>query len=95
MNVAALPGGFGTELVLKSGAVLTSGGLILCAIIGLVVTGLIVWISEYYTGTGHRPVTSVAKASETGHGTNVIQGLAVSMEAPALPVVVICAGIIV
>lgn len=94
LAVVALFGGFSTQLVLKSGEALTSGGLIVCAFIGLIVTGLIVWISEYYTGTGHRPVTSVAKASETGHGTNVIQGLAVSMEAPALPVVVIAAGIV-
>ncbi len=69
--------------------------LLICAITGLVVTGLIIWITEYYTGTDYRPVKSVAAASETGHGTNVIQGLAVSMEATALPVVVICAGIII
>lgn len=65
-----------------------------CALIGLVVTGLIVWITEYYTSTKYRPVHSVAKASTTGHGTNVIQGLAISMEACALPAVVICVGII-
>ncbi len=61
---------------------------------GLVVTGLIVWITEYYTGTGFRPVTSIAQASVTGHGTNVIQGLAVSLEATALPALVIIFGII-
>ncbi|NQW00529.1 MAG: sodium-translocating pyrophosphatase [Rhodospirillales bacterium] len=69
--------------------------LYVCALVGLVVTGLIIWITEYYTGTDYRPVKSVAAASETGHGTNVIQGLAVSMEATALPVIVICAGILI
>ena len=82
-------GGFTVEI-----ADMQSRHLFYCAIVGLVVTGLLVWITEYYTGTEHRPVRMVAKASETGHGTNVIQGLAVSMEATALPVLVICAGII-
>ena len=63
--------------------------------IGLVVTGLIVWITEYYTGTNHRPVQSIAKASETGHGTNVIQGLAISLESTALPTLVIVVAVIV
>ena len=76
------------------GSEITGQALFICALIGLVVTGLIVWITEYYTGTKYRPVRSVAAASETGHATNIIQGLAVSMEATALPVVVICAGII-
>ena len=66
-----------------------------CMLLGLVVTGLIIWITEYYTGTNYRPVRSIAKASETGHGTNVIQGLAISLESTAMPTLVICAGIII
>ena len=66
-----------------------------CTILGLAVTAALIWITEYYTSTEYRPVKSVAAASTTGHGTNVIQGLAVSMEATALPAIVICAGIIV
>jgi K(+)-stimulated pyrophosphate-energized sodium pump len=76
-------------------AVFTGTSLFLCAIAGLVVTGLLIWITEYYTGTDYRPVRSVAHASETGHGTNVIQGLAISMEATAVPALIICAAIIV
>ncbi|MGF1626047.1 MAG: sodium-translocating pyrophosphatase [Alphaproteobacteria bacterium] len=73
----------------------TSGfDLFLCAIVGLIVTGLIMWVTEYYTSTSFRPVRSVAKASTTGHGTNVIQGLAISMEATAIPALIICAAII-
>ena len=64
-----------------------------CAIVGLTVTGLIVWVTEYYTSTAYRPVRSVAKSSETGHATNVIQGLAVSMEATAVPAIVVAVGI--
>ncbi len=85
--------GFDTALTV-GGKAFTGTSLYICAIIGLVVTGLIVWVTEYYTGTGYRPVRSIAQASTTGHGTNVIQGLAVSMEATAIPALVICAGII-
>ena len=73
----------------------TGRHLFYCSLLGLVITGLIIWITEYYTGTNFRPVRSIAKASETGHGTNVIQGLAISLEATALPTLVIVAGIII
>ena len=84
--------GFGTEYSYAE-TVFTGFDLFLCALIGLAVTGLIVVITEYYTGTNFRPVKSVAEASVKGHGTNVIQGLAVSMEATALPALVIVIGI--
>ncbi len=73
----------------------TGRSLFYCSLLGLVITGLIIWITEYYTGTNFRPVRSIAKASETGHGTNVIQGLAISLESTALPTIVIVAGIII
>jgi K(+)-stimulated pyrophosphate-energized sodium pump len=87
--------GFSTPLAVSSGGSVTGGSLFVCALVGLVVTGAIVWITEYYTSTEYRPVRSIAQSSTTGHGTNVIQGLAISMEATALPVIVISIGIIV
>src|SRR5713226_5439629 len=78
-----------------AGAGYSGLGLFECGIVGLVVTGMIIWITEYYTGTENRPVKSIAASSVTGHGTNVIQGLAVSLEATALPTIVIIAGILV
>lgn len=76
------------------GVSFTGLNLFFCAIVGLVVTGLLMWITEYYTLTKYRPVKSIAAASMTGHGTNIIQGLAISMEATALPVIVISIGIL-
>ena len=86
--------GFGTPIAMTGGGTVTGFALFKCGIVGLIVTGLIVYITEYYTSTEYRPVRSIAQSSTTGHGTNVIQGLAISMEATALPVVVICVGII-
>jgi len=79
----------------NSGLVIDAQSLFLCGLVGLAVTALIVVITEYYTGTGFRPVKSVAKASVSGHGTNVIQGLAMSLESTAAPAIVIIGGIIV
>ena len=78
-----------------SAASFTGMDLFWCMLVGLAVTALIVWITEYYTGTAYRPVKSIAKASETGHGTNVIQGLAISLEATALPTLVIVVAVVV
>jgi len=86
-------GGFG-EVGTAVGVSVTGFNLFLCGIVGLLVTGFIVWITEYYTGIGFRPVRSISQSSVTGHGTNVIQGLAISLEATALPAIVIVAGIL-
>ncbi len=87
--------GWGASFTTLDNLTFTTADLIICVLTGLGVTGLLIWITEYYTSTAYRPVRSVAKASETGHGTNVIQGLAISMESTALPVIVIAVGIIV
>ncbi len=85
--------GWSTEFMISDKAV-TGGDLFWCGLIGLVVTGLMIWVTEYYTSTEYKPVKSIAKASTTGHATNVIQGLAVSMQATAIPALIISAGII-
>ncbi|MDE2184435.1 MAG: sodium/proton-translocating pyrophosphatase, partial [Alphaproteobacteria bacterium] len=91
-----IPGGMEAVMSISGGAVsFTGNGLFTCGVVGLLVTGALIWITEYYTGTPFRPVRMIAKSSVTGHGTNVIQGLAVSMEATALPALVICIGIVV
>ena len=92
--VTAVMIGFGNTYVMEGGRKLLGADLFWCALVGLAVTGLLVYITEYYTATEFRPVRSVAAASVTGHGTNVIQGLAISMESTALPVLVISFGII-
>src|ERR1700722_14298088 len=92
--IILLTAGFTTPLALTDGTSVNGWDLFVCALAGLVVTGLIVVITEYYTATEYRPVRSIAQSSTTGHGTNVIQGLAISMEATALPVIVISIGII-
>jgi K(+)-stimulated pyrophosphate-energized sodium pump len=97
-DMHAVIGGAGFLDPASDTAVAASGftgmSLFWCMMIGLAVTGLIVWITEYYTGTGYRPVKSIARASETGHGTNVIQGLAIGLEATALPTLVIVVAVV-
>jgi K(+)-stimulated pyrophosphate-energized sodium pump len=87
--------GFSNVIATVGTVAITGTSLFICSLVGLAVTGLIVVITEYYTSTAYHPVRSIAKSSTTGHGTNVIQGLAISMESTALPVLVICVGIIV
>jgi len=86
--------GMQTVLTTSGGLDFTGLNLFECGVVGLAVTGALIWITEYYTGTNYRPVRVIAAASVTGHGTNVIQGLAISMESTALPAIVICIGII-
>ncbi len=78
----------------NAGANFSGFDLYICGVVGFAITGLLIWVTEYYTGTDYRPVKTVAKSSTTGHGTNVIQGLAISMEATAIPAVIIVAGIL-
>ncbi|GAA4032526.1 sodium-translocating pyrophosphatase [Sphingomonas rosea] len=94
MSTAFGGGVTGTDAAASVADAITGMDLFWCMLIGLVLTGLLVWITEYYTGTNYRPVKSIAKASETGHGTNVIQGLAISLESTALPTLVIVVAVV-
>tara|TARA_B100000575_G_scaffold293173_1_gene303736 strand:+ start:368 stop:2473 length:2106 start_codon:yes stop_codon:yes gene_type:complete len=86
--------GFKSTYNNNAGAIFSGLDLYICGVVGFVITGLLIWVTEYYTGTDYRPVKTVAKSSTTGHGTNVIQGLAISMEATAIPALIIVAGIL-
>lgn len=90
----ALGGNLDQSITTSSGTSFPAMNLVWTSFIGLGVTALIVWITEYYTGTNYRPVQSIARSSQTGHGTNIIQGLAVSLESTALPTIVIIVGLI-
>ena len=90
----SLGGDLSQAISTKAGLSFPAMNLVWASYVGLVVTALIVWITEYYTGTNYRPVKSIAAASQTGHGTNVIQGLAISLESTALPTLVIIVGLI-
>ena len=86
--------GFKSTYNNNAGAIFSGLDLYICGVVGFVITGLLIWVTEYYTGTDYRPVKTVAKSSTTGHGTNVNQGLAISMEATAIPALIIVAGIL-
>ncbi|WP_308515562.1 sodium-translocating pyrophosphatase [Sphingomonas flavescens] len=90
----ALGGDLNQTISTTSGTSFAAMNLVWASFIGLAVTALIVWITEYYTGTNYRPVQSIARSSQTGHGTNIIQGLAISLESTALPTLVIIAGLV-
>ncbi len=93
--VTAMMIGLGTEMTTNTGVTFTGWNLYLCGVVGIVITGVIIWVTEYYTGVDYRPVRSISQASVSGHGTNVIQGLAISMEATAVPALAIIIGILV
>jgi len=94
LPVTAIMVGLSTDMTTSTGVTFTGWNLYFCGVIGIIITGIIIWVTEYYTGVDYRPVRSIAQASVSGHGTNVIQGLAVSLEATALPAITIIVGII-